>query len=180
MKLSTKKTLFLIGGILIVLGIISNIILIISLLVYPEFLIELTQYIEYYVLGQVTGRLYNATIILITLYFIITLLFSIIGSVVFFLKSKYTKEQFDSKKTSNLVWSIFILVFLNLISGILGIIASLTETAKEDVQNVSVSNEEEKPNQTELQMQIGNLKKLKENGTITEEEYNKLFENLIK
>lgn len=191
MKTSTKKTLFLIGGIVLLIHLFSTVITYFAVLSSPDIIAYVASLynISY---AQYT-QIYNAIIVVFTIIQVINVILTIVASVIFFKKSKYSEKEFEDNKTSNLVWSIVILIFVSFIAGILGVIASVVssepEKAKEEKITPTVNEEkiiDEKPTSnasnepSELLAQIAKLKKLKTDGVITEEEYEKLFSNLIK
>lgn len=192
MKTSTKKSLFLIGGILIILNILVSIITYFALVASPDFVASvLTANNIPYTTAELM-EIFNIYVVIFTVMMLISVIFRIIFSALYFQKSSYTAEKFEQKRNSNLIVSVVVLVLVGITPGILGIIASAsgsTDDIKPE-QAVSVApaqSEQESEVQpqetvlpTELQAKIEQLKKLKASGAISEEEYEQLFSSLIK
>lgn len=189
MKISTKKTLFLIGGIVMLVQLFSSILLYLVLINSPNLYTYIASFYNF-------NYSHTIFVFVFTIFEIINAILALIASIIFFRKSKYGDEEFESKKNSNLIWSVVVLLFIGFIPGILGVIASVISSDEQKTQNANVEQKAQtvdakqintsessvsnvSTDLSELQAKIVKLKKLKESGNITEEEYEKLFSSLI-
>lgn len=190
MEYKTRKTLILVSAIFLALAFVSNLISFIRLTVNPVG--YLSDYVEIFEALQVEGEividlvelqqiLYGA---LFTFY-LATMVASLVFSIFFFVWLKYDEEQFKEKRTLFIVISILQIVFVrNLVATICSLVAVFAKTKTvvkvEQNTNQQVANGSQPEVKDDMVDQINRLKKLKESGAITDEEYAKLLSNIIK
>lgn len=108
----------------------------------------------------------------------------ILGGVNFLKYAEYTKEDIEKEKAVIIIWIVVFFIFGWLIAGILALVAYLTAVNADQTNTVVVKDQEEekKADQTQADLKIEKLEKLenlKQQGLLTEEEFELLKKELL-
>lgn len=189
MEYKTRKTLILVSAIFMALAFVSNLISFISLAANP--IGYLNDYVEIFEILQAEGeividieQLQQILFGVLFTFYLITMVASLVFSILFFVWLKYDEEQFKEKRTIFIVISILQIVLVrSLVASICSLVAifskekqvaKIDQNTNQQVANVATEGKDD------MVDQITRLKKLKESGAITDEEYAKLLSNIIK
>lgn len=184
MKYETKRKLILVSAILMLASALGSLSSIFSVVMKNSVILEIvrkgleeannTSGVAIYD-GESFLRMIS---IMLIVGHVISFAISVACSVFYFNRYKFTQEEFESKKTSLIVWTVInLLIVGNIIVAVCSFVAvfSKSPSVKPDT-SVGESTEQE----SDVVGQINRLKQLKESGAITEEEYTKLLSNIIK
>lgn len=121
-------------------------------------------------------------IVLIALNWINAMLYIVFGA--FFIKrAGLSQQELEERKTSTVVWSVIVAVFVSLIPGILGLIAGVAGMSEREKLDEAKQAETQKqifePENSEVAKKIAEIKKLKQSGAISDQEYEKLLSEII-
>ncbi len=190
MEYKTRKTLILVSAIFMALAFVSNLISFIRLTVNP--VVYLSDYIEIFEALQAEGEividiaeLQQMLYSVLFTYYLVTMVASLAFSIFFFVWLRYNEEQFKEKRTMFIVISILQIVFVrSLVATVCSLVAVFAKdkAVVKVEQNTSqqIANGSQPEVKDDMVDQINRLKKLKESGAITDEEYAKLLSNIIK
>lgn len=187
MSQNAKRILLIIATVLILINLgifVSNSV---SSFITGSFIDDIILQLEYYLdasLDEYIDITNFRNLLSIILYFgaIISLALHIIIAVVFAKRINLNAQESQAKRASLIIWSIVCIIFgVSFFGGILGLIAGLISTT-EIANNYSnqYSQEGQTENNGEIIEKINSLKKLKDSGAITDEEYGRLLSDLIK
>lgn len=182
MDFSSRKKFILTAGILYIVFGVINMVISISFLCNEGFFAAINdyvaQYLEYYVSAEIE------MIDLVPIMkgaFITTLVFgfvSILFGVYFIVISKkWSEERFLAKKTQYIVMTIISFVLCGNILTLIFLLIALFNKKEQTVNVVSSSDEGDNKKMLD---EIEKLKKLKDSGALTEEEYTELLSKIIK
>lgn len=190
MEYKTRKTLILVSAIFMALAFVSNLISFINLVVNP--VVYLADYIGIFEALQAEGeividlaQLQEILFKALFTFYLITMVASLVFTVLFFVCLKFDEKQFKEKRTMFIVISILQIVFVrSLVASICSLVAVFAKDKAVDKVEQNANQEAVSGSQSEAKDdmidQINRLKKLKESGAITDEEYAKLLSNIIK
>ena len=185
MKQSIKKTLLIIATVLILINlgifIVDKIVIFASGGVVDYIINTINSYLDqpiqdyfdfdlevfktYLAIGFYAGSIFSLAI-------------RIGAGIVFAKRINLNATEFKSKKGGLIAWSIVAMIFdASFVAGALGLIVGLTES-KEDFEQEGM--QPETADNHGIIEKINTLKKLKDQGAITEEEYGKLLSEIIK
>lgn len=172
------------------LAFVSNLISFISLVVNP--VVYLADYIGIFEALQAEGeividlaQLQEILFKALFTFYLITMVASLVFSIFFFVWLRYNEEQFKEKRTMFIVISILQIVFVrSLVATVCSLVAVFAKDKAvvkvEQDTSQQVANGSQPEVKDDMVDQINRLKKLKESGAITDEEYAKLLSNIIK
>ena len=184
MQFKIRKNLILISAIIMVFIFVSNLISFIGLIVEP--LNYLAGYIEIFEELETEGefavdiaQLQEILYLTFFIFHLITIVASLVFSILFFVWLNYDEEKFKEKRTSFIIISILQIVFVRSFIASICLLVAIFAKDKSVVKVVQNTNQQTEINDDMID-KINRLKKLKESGAITDEEYAKLLSNIIK
>ena len=190
MKLSTKRTLFKVAAILLFIGFAVSILVLIGLTfafdpIAEQYVIMLEQYMGYDIASMVDDVDLYLTVVKIVAIVAnwISAMFLVGIGALYMKRANMNQEQLEQKRTSTIAWSVFTILFISLVPGILGLVAILSGRSEEEKLEAAKEAEPEivaEEPTSEVAKRIAELKKLKASGALSDAEYEKLLGEIIK